>query len=71
MRLLHWLVISLINIYRYLLSPVIPCRCRYLPTCSEYAIEAINQYGLRRGIWMAIKRVARCHPYGGRGFDPP
>jgi putative membrane protein insertion efficiency factor len=71
MRLCRWLVIGLINTYRYILSPVIPSRCRYLPTCSEYAIEAINKYGLRKGIWKAIKRVGRCHPWGGSGFDPP
>ncbi len=71
MRLCRWLVIGLINTYRYLISPVIPSRCRYLPTCSEYAIEAINKYGLRKGIWKAIKRVGHCHPWGGSGFDPP
>ena len=71
MRLCRWLVIGLINTYRYLISPVIPSRCRYLPTCSEYAIETINKYGLRKGIWKAIKRVGRCHPWGGSGFDPP
>ena len=71
MRLMRWLVIGLINGYRYLLSPVIPGRCRYLPTCSEYALEAIDKYGLRKGTWMAIKRVSRCHPWGGSGFDPP
>lgn len=71
MRLCRWLVIGLINTYRYLISPVIPSHCRYLPTCSEYAIEAINKYGLCKGIWKAIKRVGRCHPWGGSGFDPP
>lgn len=57
-------------LYRYLLSPVLPPRCRYLPTCSEYAIEAIETHGPARGAYLAAHRLCRCHPWGGSGLDP-
>ena len=47
-----------------------PTSCRYLPTCSSYAVEAIERYGLTSGGWLAVRRISRCHPWGGRGFDP-
>jgi putative membrane protein insertion efficiency factor len=47
-----------------------PTSCRYLPTCSSYAVEAIERYGLASGGWLAVRRIARCHPWGGHGFDP-
>ncbi len=60
--------------YRWFVSPVLPARCRYLPTCSEYALEALDRHGPARGSWLALKRIARCHPFaafgGGAGFDP-
>ncbi|MDW8370335.1 MAG: membrane protein insertion efficiency factor YidD [Geminicoccaceae bacterium] len=56
--------------YRLLLSPVRGPSCRYLPTCSEYALEALERHGAWRGGWLALRRVARCHPWGGSGFDP-
>jgi putative membrane protein insertion efficiency factor len=56
--------------YRYLISPIIGPRCRYLPTCSEYALDALARHGAIRGGWLAIRRFARCHPFGGSGFDP-
>ncbi|MCP5152320.1 MAG: membrane protein insertion efficiency factor YidD [Ectothiorhodospiraceae bacterium] len=56
--------------YRLLLSPVLPASCRYLPTCSEYALEALARHGALRGTWLAMRRVARCHPWGGSGYDP-
>jgi hypothetical protein len=56
--------------YRRLISPFLPPRCRFDPTCSRYAIHAIGHHGLRRGGWMAIKRVFRCHPLGDWGYDP-
>lgn len=47
-----------------------PAACRYTPTCSQYAIEAINKHGAIKGLWLAIKRIGRCHPWGGSGYDP-
>lgn len=59
-----------IYFYRYSISPLKPATCRYAPTCSEYAIEAIKKYGPLKGGWLAIKRISRCHPWGGHGYDP-
>jgi len=56
--------------YQVLLRPLLTGSCRYLPTCSEYATEAIATYGALRGGWMSVKRVLRCHPFGGAGLDP-
>jgi len=60
----------LIRLYRRLVSPLIRPRCRYLPTCSEYAYEAVGEYGVVRGTWLAVKRVGRCHPFHQGGYDP-
>jgi hypothetical protein len=56
--------------YQLLVSPVLPPACRYLPTCSEYAADAIERHGAWRGIILAARRLARCHPWGGSGYDP-
>jgi hypothetical protein len=56
--------------YRWLISPWLPANCRYLPTCSTFALEAIDRHGVLRGGWLAAKRLARCHPLGGSGYDP-
>ncbi|MEX0899208.1 MAG: membrane protein insertion efficiency factor YidD [Gammaproteobacteria bacterium] len=61
---------TLINAYRWLVSPAIGPRCRYYPTCSSYALEAVDTHGALRGGWMAVKRVARCHPWHAGGVDP-
>jgi len=68
--LLNWLLKALITVYRYTLSPLLGKNCRYLPTCSEYATEAIDRFGAFKGGLMAIRRIVRCHPWGGHGFDP-
>ena len=62
--------ILMIRIYKNLLSPLLPNACRYNPTCSQYAEEAIKKYGIFRGIFLGAKRIARCHPWGGHGYDP-
>ena len=64
------LVVLLLHAYRRLISPFLPPRCRFDPTCSRYAIHAIGHHGLRRGGWMALKRLFRCHPLGDWGYDP-
>ena len=64
------LLMGLIQFYRYAISPLIPPRCRYAPTCSQYALEAIRKYGAYKGGWLALKRICRCHPWGGHGHDP-
>ena len=63
-------VIGAIGLYQGVLSPYLPSSCRYLPTCSHYSQEAVQQYGTVKGIWLGLKRLARCHPWGGKGFDP-
>lgn len=60
----------LIRAYQLLLSPMLGASCRYTPTCSQYAVEAIRKYGPFKGGWLAVKRIARCHPWGGHGHDP-
>lgn len=59
-----------IYIYKYTISPLLPNSCRYAPTCSEYSIEAIKKYGPIKGIWLGIKRIIKCNPWGGDGWDP-
>jgi uncharacterized protein len=61
---------GVVRLYQLVLSPVLPPRCRYLPTCSDYAIEALARHGILAGAWLALCRVARCHPWGGSGYDP-
>ncbi|MDA1044469.1 MAG: membrane protein insertion efficiency factor YidD [Verrucomicrobia bacterium] len=59
-----------IRLYQFALSPLLPDRCRFQPSCSEYAIEAFRSYGTLKGMWLALRRVGRCHPFGGSGYDP-
>ncbi len=59
-----------IRAYQYLISPLLPSSCRYTPTCSQYAIEALQKHGVFVGSWMAIKRIGRCHPLREGGYDP-
>jgi hypothetical protein len=56
--------------YQVLLSPLLPASCRYVPSCSNYAIEALEKHGAIRGSWLAVRRIARCHPFRPGGFDP-
>ena len=63
-------LIFIIKIYQLIFSPLIGKNCRYLPTCSEYAIESLKSHGLLRGSFFVIRRILKCHPFGGHGFDP-
>ncbi len=64
------LLILLVKFYQRAISPMFPPSCRYTPTCSQYAIEALQKYGVFKGLWLATKRILRCHPWGGSGWDP-
>ncbi len=64
------ILIALIRAYQAGISPWLPPACRYVPTCSEYALDAIGRHGAGRGTWLALKRIARCHPFRAGGFDP-
>ena len=68
--MLNVLLRGLIRAYQLAVSPLLPPSCRYLPSCSEYAAEAIAVHGAARGSWLALKRLLRCHPWGGSGYDP-
>ena len=63
-------IINLINIYKYLISPLLGNNCRFLPTCSEYTKDSIVKFGLVYGVWLGLKRIVRCHPWGKGGYDP-
>ncbi len=64
------LVVGLIRVYQWLLSPLMGPRCRFHPTCSHYAVEAVRRHGTLRGLWLALRRVGRCHPWHSGGYDP-
>ena len=63
-------LLALLSFYRRRVSPLTPPSCRFIPTCSEYAMEAIEKYGAARGGWMALRRLLRCHPFHPGGYDP-
>lgn len=69
-RILTFPFIGLIWVYKLLIRPVIGPRCRYLPTCSDYALEALETHGVLRGLWLTMRRLLRCHPWGESGYDP-
>ncbi|MFN5383260.1 MAG: membrane protein insertion efficiency factor YidD [Bacteroidota bacterium] len=64
------LLMALIRGYQYLLSPLLPNSCRFVPTCSQYGVEALKKHGPAKGFWLTAKRIFRCHPWGGSGYDP-
>lgn len=70
LRILSWPFILLIKIYQVLLSPWLGPRCRFVPSCSQYAEQAFRKHGPFKGIWLSARRILRCHPWGGSGYDP-
>ena len=64
------ILVALVRGYQRFVSPMLPPRCRFLPTCSQYAAEAVERHGAARGSWLALRRVARCHPFHPGGHDP-
>jgi len=70
LNLLSWPFILLIKFYQYVISPNIGPKCRFTPTCSQYAIEALKKYGIIKGGWLSLKRISKCHPWGSHGHDP-
>ena len=67
---MKWVAIALLRAYQWLVSPLLGPACRYVPSCSEYAVEAVARYGVIKGGWKAAWRLARCHPFARGGFDP-
>ena len=67
---MKWPLLFLIRAYKLVISPVLPASCRFYPTCSDYAYEAVDRYGLFKGGYLAVRRLGRCHPYNPGGYDP-
>ena len=70
MRIINAIFIFPVKIYQWIISPLFPAACRYNPTCSNYMIQAIKEWGPFKGTWMGLKRISTCHPWGGHGHDP-
>ncbi|MBS1634686.1 MAG: membrane protein insertion efficiency factor YidD [Bacteroidetes bacterium] len=67
---MKFIALAFIKFYQYAISPYLMPACRYTPSCSQYAMDAVNKYGALKGSWMGFKRICRCHPWGGSGYDP-
>jgi putative membrane protein insertion efficiency factor len=69
-KIIVWIFKLPIHLYRHVISPIIPASCRHVPTCSQYAIEALDVHGPLTGLWLATRRILHCHPWGTHGYDP-
>jgi uncharacterized protein len=67
---LKYILIFFVDIYKFIISPILPASCRFFPSCSDYALEALRKYGAFKGGVLAVKRISRCHPFNPGGFDP-
>ncbi|MCY0899663.1 MAG: membrane protein insertion efficiency factor YidD [Firmicutes bacterium] len=67
---MKYVIVGLIRFYQRFVSPLTPPSCRYIPTCSQYAVESVSKYGAVKGLWLAAKRISRCHPFHEGGYDP-
>ena len=70
MAIAAWPLIALVRLYQVTLGPLMGGHCRFVPSCSHYAVEALREHGPVRGVWLTARRLARCHPLGGGGYDP-
>ena len=70
LRVLRKIFIFPIKIYQWLISPLLGANCRHEPSCSNYAIQAIDEWGIFKGFWLGLKRIGKCHPWGTQGYDP-
>ena len=69
-KIITYPLILLIRVYQIIVSPMLGSNCRFMPTCSEYALESLKAYGLIKGTFLTIKRIGKCHPWGSHGYDP-
>jgi len=69
-KLLIKILLIPVKFYQLAISPILGATCRYTPTCSSYTIEAVNEWGILKGFWLALKRISNSHPWGGHGYDP-
>lgn len=69
-KIFSYVLIDLVKLYQYTMSPLMGDVCRFKPSCSNYMIEAITKHGVIKGVWLGTKRIFRCHPWGGKGYDP-
>ena len=69
-KIIAWPIVFLIRFYQLIISPLFPPSCRFTPTCSSYMLEAIKIWGPFKGVWMGVKRLSKCHPWGTSGYDP-
>ena len=67
---MQWIVVHALGVYKLIVSPLMPSACRFHPTCSEYMRQAVQEYGTVKGVWMGLRRLARCHPLHEGGYDP-
>ena len=70
LKMLGWVLLVPVYFYKYAISPITPASCRHVPTCSQYALEAVKVHGPFLGFWLATKRIVSCHPWGTHGYDP-
>ncbi len=70
LKILSYPFIAIIKVYQFGISPMLGPKCRFTPTCSQYAVEALKKHGVIKGTWLAAKRISKCHPGGGSGYDP-
>ena len=68
--MMRLLALGLVRLYQLLVSPLLPPACRFWPTCSNYSVQAIDRYGVARGVWLSLRRLGRCHPFHPGGYDP-